>query len=503
MKYLTKFLFVFMFLLIPLWSLNNNCLDISLKPLKEKINISDFSEFLLVIKNNCDKDLNLKFKYEGYVYNIIFTPLNLELKKDETGFVNIKVYPPNYLYSGWKALKINIYSVENREEKLIDQQILKFYIFPTPKEIEKKIEYKYIVLTKNIDVVLDIPPKILSDLNKKVPFQIILKGLNKTTLEDFSLTIFITPLDNYTQKFKNLEVEWSYLDNLNNSYVVLEDDKIIFNNYLLVNFDVAPIFYKITALLNIREKNKFDISEKAENNVLIEGVPYFITKKECFSNFYKKQCVYLVENIGNKKGVYELVINLNPISKLFVSYSFPAKIEDNKIIKKVELMEKDKKRFVVEYNYLSLYIIVLVVLIVVGIYYYLVYYNPLSVKKEIQKIEISKNKRSFYLEIIVKNNSFKTLKGLLVVEKIKDSELSKLSIYPRPDKIKEDLNSKTIVWEIKEIKPFSSKIFRYKISPKDKSALIILPTIVKFKDKIFEGNGLKINLKESIKVEEI
>jgi len=482
----------------------SNCLNIVVKPIKEKINISNYAEFAFIMQNNCNKDLKISFKYPGYVYNVVFDPMELNLKKGDTSLVNLKIYPPYYLYSGWKALKINIYEKESDKKQLIKQELLKFYIFPTPKEIEKKVEYEYIILTKNLDLNIIAPPKLKSGLNGKTPFKILLKGINKSELKDFSLTVFINPLENYDKnKFKPLKLEWDYLSSLDNKYVSETKEGIVFKNFFLNNLDVAPTIYKINVVFNLRKENKFDLSEEANTNIILEGTPYFKTEKQCFSNFYKKECVYKITNIGNAKGVYELNIPLSFLSRIFVSFDFPAKIEDGKIVKSVVINAKESKRFVVEFNYLILYILALVIIIALGIYFYLFYVNPISIRKEIQKIEISKNKRSFHIEIILKNNTFKPIKDIVIIEKMSNNaNLSELSIYPRPDKVKEDLNTKTIRWEVKELKPFSSKVFKYKIIPKDKSIVIIQPTVVKFSNKLFKGNGLKISLKEEINVKE-
>jgi len=482
----------------------STCLNIDVKPIKEKINISDYAEFAFIIQNNCGKNLKLSFKYPGYVYNVVFDPYILNLKEEDTGLVNLKIYPPYYLYSGWKALKINIYVEENGGKQLVEQELLKFYIFPTPKEIERKIEYEYIVLTNNLDLNLIIPPKLKSELNGKTPFQILLKGINKSELKDFSLTVFINPLENYDkEKFKPLKVEWDYLVDLNNPYVKETKEGIVFTNYLLNNLEAAPILYQINVVFNLRKEKKFDLSEEANNNIVLEGAPYFKTEKECFSNLYKKECVYKITNIGNARGTYELRIPLNFLSRLFVNYDFQAKIENGEIVKNIKINAKESKRFVVEYNYLIIYVFILVILIAFGIYYYLFYLNPVKIRKEIQKIEISKHKRSFYIEILVKNNTFKPIKDIVILEKVSNNaNLVELSVYPRPDKIKEDLNTKTIRWEIKEIKPFGSKTFKYKIIPKEKSVVTIQPTIVKFDNKIYRGKGLKISLKDEINIKE-
>ncbi len=501
---LMSLIVLFSFLINILSSLSSyNCLNIDIKPIKEKINISDYAHFAILLQNNCKEDLKIFLKYPGYVYSIVFTPNQFLIKKGETKFVDLKIYSPSYLYSGWKALKIEFYRKNNNKKELITQKIIKFYIYPTPKEIEKKVEYRYIILTKNLDLLLNISPTVKSEINGKKPFEIIIKGINASQLKDFSLTLFVTPLNEYNKKkFKPLELEWDYINNLNKKFVKVKHSEIVFRNYLLNNLDVAPGMYRINAVLNIREKGKFDISENAENNIMIVGVPFFKVEKKCFSNFYKKECVYNIKNKGNKEGVYQLQIPVNWFNRLFINYDFEAKMVDGKLIKEVKINAKDNKIFVITYNYLPIYVILLLLTIFVGIYYYIFYYNPLQIKKEINKIGIHKNRKSFHIEIKIKNNTLKTMKDLIVLEKISNNaNLNKLSIYPK-GKIKEDINTTTIRWVIKELKPFSTKVLKYKIEPYDKSTVTLNPTLVKTNKKIFSGNGLKISLHEEINVEE-
>jgi len=482
-------------------SFSLDCLKINVEPIKDKLILNneskkDFLEFNVYFQNNCNKDLQLNLVYNDFVYYVYFQPNKFILPKGEIKKANIKIYPPSYISSGWKAVRINVY---NFNEK-IKEFYLKFYLKNPNYKVKIKKEYVYLVKTliSNLDLFIEAPKTVKSWLNKKESFYIVLEVINYSLLENkkFELIVFGKNGE------KELKLDWNYLNNLNNKYVEIKGNKIYFKNSFLADFSVEPDLYTIEAFFTLKGK-EFEISEKASFNLLIEGSSYFVIEKKEEKGLFKTIIIYKIKNIGNKEGVYEFSLPLNFFKKLFISYDFEAKVENNKLIKKITLKPGESETLVITYNYTSLVIFIIFLLIVGSIYYYLNYYNPLSIKKDVTKISISKDKKSFYIEVTIKNNSLKKFKDLVVLEKVSNGVIDELSVIPKYDYIKKDLSLSKIRWTIKELRPQEKVKLLFKIIAKDSLTVISHPTKIKtISGKIYLGKGLRIQLKDNIKIEE-
>jgi hypothetical protein len=497
---LVYFFLISLFLFFHL-SYSLDCLKISVEPVKDRITLvndtqKDFLEFNTYFENDCGKDLYLNLVYDDFVYYVYFQPNQLVLPKDSVKKVNIKIYPPSYISSGWKAVRIKVYE----HNKKMKEFYLKFYLKNPNYKVEVKKEYIYLIKTlfQNLDLLIEAPKEVKSWINKTVDFNVTLYNVNVSLLkkENFELIVF------GKKGNKNLKLKWNYLNNLNNPYVRIEDNKIIFRNSFLADFSVEPGLYTLEAYFTLKGKN-FEASERAFYNVLIEGSPYFIVEEKKEKSLFKTILIYKITNIGNEKGIYEFKLPLNLFKKLFISYDFEAKIENNFLIKKIELGPGESETLVITYSYTSFVIFILILIIAGAIYYYLNYYKPLVIKKDITKISISKDKKSFYIEVTIKNNSLKTFKDLVVLEKVSNGTVDELSVVPKYDYIKKDLSLSKIRWTIKELKPQERIKLLFKILAKDSLTVISYPTKIKTLDgKIYKGQGLKIYLKDNIKIEE-
>ncbi|HIQ51001.1 MAG TPA: hypothetical protein EYH54_03440, partial [Nautiliaceae bacterium] len=219
-------------------SFSLECLKINIKPLKERLVLDnsskDFLEFNVYFENNCEKDLNLNLVYNDFVYYVYFQPNKFFLPKNAIKEVNIKIYPPSYISSGWKAVRINVYSLN----KKINEFYLKFYLKNPNYKVKIKKEYVYLVKTfiQNVDLYINAKKEVKSWLNKKEDFYIVLEGLNYSLLEkkDFELIVIGKKGE------KELKLNWNYLNNLNNDYLEIKGNKLYFKNNFLADFSVEP-----------------------------------------------------------------------------------------------------------------------------------------------------------------------------------------------------------------------------------------------------------------------
>jgi len=480
-------------------SFSLECLKINIKPLKERLVLDnsskDFLEFNVYFENNCEKDLNLNLVYNDFVYYVYFQPNKFFLPKNAIKEVNIKIYPPSYISSGWKAVRINVYSLN----KKINEFYLKFYLKNPNYKVKIKKEYVYLVKTfiQNVDLYINAKKEVKSWLNKKEDFYIVLEGLNYSLLEkkDFELIVIGKKGE------KELKLNWNYLNNLNNDYLEIKGNKLYFKNNFLADFSVEPGLYTLEAFFSLKDED-FEISEKSSFNLLVEGSPYFLIEEKKEKGLFKTVIIYKIKNIGNKEGVYEFNFPLNFFKKLFINYDFEAKIEGNKLVKNINLKPGESETLLITYNYTSLIVVLIIVFVVSIVYYYLNYHNPIIIKKDITKISLSKDKKSFYVEVTIKNNSLRKFKDITVLEKVSNGIIDELSVVPKHDYIKKDLSLSKIRWTIKELKPQERVKLLFKILVKDSSTVVSYPTKVRINERIYLGKGLRIHLKDNIKIEE-
>ncbi len=481
-----------------------DCLKVKVVPLKDYVKInkndsnSNYAEFNLIFQNNCDKDLNnLLVIYRDFVYYVYSEPSKFSLKKGESKEVDVKVYAPKYLSTGWKAIKLEV----DKDNKPIKNIYLKFYLENPHYKVIEKVKYIYLKLIENLDMLIDVPPKIKCGLNKVYDFNITVKNLRLKDLKNstFELVLFAKNVANNEE----LPLEWKYLNKINKSLITETKEGLKIKNKIYANFNVTPGFYTIEGILMIRQGKNYEVSEEAKTNIFVEGEPYFIVKKDVDKGLLSTKITYNITNIGNKKGVYELSIPVNWFKRLFLSYNFEAKMEDGKLIKDVELNPKESRTFTLVYDYSSIVIIILVLSVFGFIYYYMNYRKPFSFKKDVTKIHIGKNKKYFFIEVVIRNNSLKKMKDLVIIEKVQNGEIDELTVYPKPDRVKKDIAGSTVRWEVKELKPQQKITLTYKVIVDKNKIVISQPTVVKVNGNIYLGKGLKIYVGEELKFEEI
>ncbi|MEO2154227.1 MAG: hypothetical protein ABGW69_00290 [Nanoarchaeota archaeon] len=516
MKKSIYYISIFSFILFLLSFLNlayafnsSNCIDIKIMPVKSKITLTNDSnenyvEFNVLVKNNCNYDFkSLSINYPGYIYYVISAPSSFSLKSGESKVINLKVYAPNYVSSGWKGIKLDI--VDNLNNQVLKSFFLIFHLNNPHYKLIKEIKYVYLNGTRNLDLLINIPAvdKASCQKNHKKNFTIEIRNLNLKDIQNLPEDIDIIVVAKDTQG-NSLPLQWNYLkkDELKKYLVKETKDGFILKNYLIDDFSINPGAYTVEAILTLKSKNNFELSEEAKNNIFIEGSPCFKVDEELDKGLLSSKKIITITNYGNKEGVYELIIPVNWFKKLFLEYNFNASFENGKLKTNIKLKPQESKSFVLVYDYSSVIILILVLSIAGGIYYYLHYVKPFSFKKDVIKVHLGK-KKSFYIETIIRNNSLKTMKDIVIIERINNGTIDELSIYPKPDRVKKDLTSSSIRWEIKELKPQQKIRLTFKVqTDKNKTTIISEPTYLRVNNKIFVGKGLKIQIGDSVKFEE-
>ena len=236
----------------------------------------------------------------------------------------------------------------------------------------------------------------------------------------------------------------------------------------------------------------------------------FKEERSVKKGFFTSRTTIGVKNNGNSKGTEIVRFKVTSFSSAFTKTQPNAYYTKDKtgkyLVWKVELKPKEKTTIIIEQNYWSLVIFVILACALYLIYYYILR-NPISVKKRALVVKLREGGISeLKVFINVKNRTGKTIKKVVVIDKLpKIAEVEK-SLHAgtlKPTKIIRHSTKGTIIkWELGNLEKYEERILHYRV----KSKLSILgwfklpATAVKFriKDKeyIIKSNEVKLETPE-------
>jgi len=288
------------FAYIELAKLNNNFLDIIIKPMKNKCQAAYVEYCSFLMKNN-----DSEFKYK------INRCLNYKIKNEtkiELYYIYLRYCYNNYMINKFKPLSHKIFSLFNDDDivaklKLPHKKIKKIYMLFI--KIYNLTNDKYYIMN-NLNVIKKCFNK--KNFNSFLYFGISLIILDNINLANNYFNIIKANLDNLTTKDKYTYYIYKYVLN----YYMNKDNYLEYIKILFIDNDFKPHINKIMYLLHYLFKLKNN-SIKFVNNINITcPITYATCKKGIELNcnhvfgldifiwlFDKKSCPLCRKNIGN------------------------------------------------------------------------------------------------------------------------------------------------------------------------------------------------------------
>ncbi len=251
----------------------------------------------------------------------------------------------------------------------------------------------------------------------------------------------------------------------------------------------APNEYPIKVIMYVH-----GIEKVYNSKIKILGYSTCIIDKKENSNALFYRAEYYVKNDGTENGTCQVKAYVSGLNKLLLgSISEGYKIEGNEIIWNVAVEPGKTKIVYYEVTYYSIYLVVAVAIAVTVFYWWIT--QTVKVKKSLIDYRKGKGFMDLKMQISVKNMKNKTLKNVIVLERIPTLIREVKEFGTMKGEIVKIKGKRYIRWTIDELKPKEEVFLSYKVrtSLEVIGDLVFDPTEVKFED-----NGKEKTVKSNI-----
>lgn len=203
----------------------------------------------------------------------------------------------------------------------------------------------------------------------------------------------------------------------------------------------------------------------ATSEMTVENYENLVVGDSVSKNFLKDTYKIEVQNRGNVKSTFEEELPVNPFTRIFFSSNVPYEIEDGMAKISLELDRGQSATVKYGFNYIALYVIIIVALIVLIYVYMRRASNPLDVETKIYEVKK------------VQHEGIKSMKVRIGFENIKAEEIETLRVVFRmptylqvkddsfllspPKKVLKGATQYKLVWEFKRFGRNDSRILGF------------------------------------------
>ncbi len=476
---LTTTLFLFLIL-----SLNVNAeFNVAYETINNKISHSETASFYIILENTGETNESIRMYFEDLQWNFRTEPLSyyftgIELKPGEKKVFPVYLKPSSTLPYNTYLLNVIFKSEVTGEEKTIT---LPVRIKLPGTEIGEYLT----AVSKFVEVPIQIDPR------KTIPIKINLRNRNPKNIENFTIIIS----SNYFYK------------TIHTSLKPLEKKTVIVNVTVPKNLTPQKIDFKVTFIADGEE-----LTPPIKESFYI--IPYSDVKKtvEEKKGFFRTEYTYNYKNEGNEETTIEEYMKTNFFSKPFITITD----KENNIIEKttfnnetgtyltlkVNLKPGEEKTYIIIYNYILLFW--LIIFLIIGIIIYNMMKSPIEIKKDAVVVGVSEGGISEIRVVLhLKNLTGKRYKNINVVDIIpKLAEFIPEKDEYTQSRVYNNKNEGNIVkWNIDSLEKYEERILTYRIKSKLSiiGGLTLPRAILRFTDEtgteqVTRSNTVKITL---------
>jgi hypothetical protein len=225
-----------------------------------------------------------------------------------------------------------------------------------------------------------------------------------------------------------------------------------------------PGTYPVVITLRLEKENGAQ-EWTAKQTVTVEKFRDVIITQSNETGLFKQKFILNFKNNGNVAEKYTQALNMTWFNSLFFSTNIPYTEQDDKYVFAVTLDKGEGKQLYYQYNFLSLYIIILVLIGIVGYIFFRKVSNPLVVDTKIYDVHR------------VEHEGVKALKLRIAFENIKEESIDNLKIIFRmpafltvkegsfllvePNHVLKGNNQYKLVWQFRKFEKSEARILGF------------------------------------------